>query len=448
MTSSINVYVRTRPLNSDNDGLRIIQTEEENKKVAISKLEKYGATLQSEKGQRHEYVFDDVFSETDTQQAVYERTAKKCVDDVLFLEKNVSIIAYGATGAGKTFTMTGTETNPGLIPRVIKDIFAKIANKNFQVKISYMEIYNETIRDLLNNASVNASNLNPCEVGSEGEVKVLGLTERVAINEQETMKMIDEGIRKRKTESTGANEASSRSHSILQLEITNNNTFPLPSKKKTSLKPKKSTKLFLIDLAGSERASNTNNRGVRLREGAAINKSLLALANCINALSEGNERVKYRDSKLTLILKNSLEGGARVVMIANISPGNRSYEETHNTLKYASRTKSIKATIVSSSSSSITPKKVTDENRKEESEKKNSLKAVIAKLEDEKLELVTSLQEALSTIEILKKELKKKQEFENNKENIVLLKKRESASIIEKNETTNKRTRLRKPSLI
>lgn len=343
--NNIKVYVRQRPLLLPAEATHraVIEMRTESKSVVISKMERAGgATLKSEQGQTHEYKFDGVFDESESQERVYQLTTKPCIEDVLVHGVNATILAYGATNAGKTYTMNGTKSNPGLIPRAIDDLFAKIKSlsarkkRTFTVRVSYMEIYNETIKDLLTNSD---KSLSACEVSGDGEVKVLGLTERVAASAEEISRVIADGSARRKTHQTGANETSSRSHAVLTIEIDR-------TVGEGGSKPLAATRLFLIDLAGSERAAATNNQGIRLREGASINRSLLALANAINALSQG-ERAKYRDSKLTLVLKKSLEGESRVVIIAAVSPSHKCYEESHNTLKYASRAKSIKPSICS-----------------------------------------------------------------------------------------------------
>lgn len=305
------------------------------------------------------------------------------------------MFAYGATGAGKTFSMMGNERDPGVIPRSMCDLFDLIEISpnpaSYTITLSYMEVYCETIRDLL---SESERSLNPCEHASDGTVRVLGLTERVVDNVDEVLDLVREGNARRKTEPTAANEVSSRSHAVLQvtckqaLSVTASATLKksmmgtktsgrtsttsrvnlAPRSSRASLAssnnlsnrrvqepvPVRESRLSLIDLAGSERAANTLNTGTRLREGANINKSLLALANCINALSTKNERVKYRDSKLTHLLKSSLEGDCRVAMIAAVTPSHRSYEESHNTLKYAYRAKHIKAAIPTQMSTALT----------------------------------------------------------------------------------------------
>ena len=210
--------------------------------------------------------------------------------------------------------------------------------------ISYVEIYNENIRDLLqwnysNQQYYFQNNYLELRDDPQKGVVMTGVTEYKAINIEEVMRLLKQGNKRRTTESTNANLTSSRSHAVFQISI--------KSKDRTKNIEEEilEGKLSLIDLAGSERGTVTENRGIRLREGAKINRSLLALANCINALGEKNKKgyfVPYRDSKLTRLLKDSLGGNSRTVMIANISPSSGGFDETINTLKYANRAKNIK----------------------------------------------------------------------------------------------------------
>ena len=206
----------------------------------------------------------------------------------------------------------------------------------FDVSLSYLEVYNENIRDLLDPCS----NKNSLELREdENGVIVHGLSSHSPLNAEEVLEMMMQGNERRMRAPTEANAVSSRSHAVLQVKIrqrakiTGMNTSWI------------SATLSIIDLAGSERASVTKNRGERLLEGANINRSLLALGNCINALasSSGNKKqhIPYRDSKLTRLLKFSLSGNCKVVMIANVSPSPIHAEETHNTLKYANRAKNV-----------------------------------------------------------------------------------------------------------
>ena len=265
----------------------------------------------------------------------------------------MTVFAYGATGAGKTHTMMGSfraddelagKSDAGIIPNALKDLFAMLQEKKascehgeeYSVLVSFIEVYNEQVYDLLENSG---KVLQLREDQERGVVVVAGVTERSAESPDTVLEFLSEGNLNRKTEATLANQVSSRSHAVLQI------TLKHSRKNEAGRTVVTESKLSLIDLAGSERASATNNRGARLQEGANINKSLLALANCINALAGDKTKknnVKYRDSKLTHLLKSSLEGNCNLIMIANINPSDSTYEDSHNTLKYSNRAKNIK----------------------------------------------------------------------------------------------------------
>lgn len=207
----------------------------------------------------------------------------------------------------------------------------------YDIRVCYVEIYNEYIKDLLNSEK-NAEYLDLRDDPLKG-VTIAGAVEMKVQNVEQIMKLLYQGNKRRTTEATNANEASSRSHAIFQVQV-------IGKPRTKNIKMHKTIgKLSLIDLAGSERGTVTENRGMRLREGAKINQSLLALANCINALGDTNRKgsfVPYRDSKLTRMLKDSLGGNCKTVMIVTISPSASQFEETINTLKYANRAKNIK----------------------------------------------------------------------------------------------------------
>jgi uncharacterized membrane protein YgcG len=240
--------------------------------------------------------------------------------------------------------MIGSESEPGIMVRVMEDLFRASAKEGkaqgvqYKVTVSFLEVYNENIRDLLSDVE---EYLDLREDPIKGPV-VASITEIEATSSQEIMSLLHQGNAKRSQAATAANEVSSRSHAVLQVVVENRDRAP------GTVANIKLGKLSLVDLAGSERAANTKNVGARLVEGANINRSLLALGNCINALGEkGNKGnfVPYRDSKLTRLLKDSLGGNCRTVMIANISSAESSFEETLNTLKYANRAKNIKTHV-------------------------------------------------------------------------------------------------------
>ena len=240
--------------------------------------------------------------------------------------------------------MIGSESEPGIMVRVMEDLFRASAKEGkaqgvtYKMSVSFLEVYNENIRDLL---SETEEYLDLREDPIKGPV-VASITEIETTSSQEIMRLLHQGNAKRSQAATAANEVSSRSHAVLQVVVENRDRAP------GTVANIKVGKLSLVDLAGSERAANTKNVGARLVEGANINRSLLALGNCINALGEkGNKGnfVPYRDSKLTRLLKDSLGGNCRTVMIANISSAESSFEETLNTLKYANRAKNIKTHV-------------------------------------------------------------------------------------------------------
>ena len=233
--------------------------------------------------------------------------------------------------------MMGNLDQAGVIPLTLIDLFEAIAGddeQDFRLSMQYVEIYNEKINDLLNPSD---ANLDVREVPSRGTY-VAGATDKAVSTPDEMMALIHEGNLYRTTEATKVNEVSSRSHAVLQVSVRARNKYETAS-------PYKLGKLSMIDLAGSERANKTENTGARQVEGQNINRSLLALGNCINALADKTKKiahVPYRDSKLTRLLKDSLGGNCLTTMIANVSPSHDQFDETLNSLKYANRAKNIK----------------------------------------------------------------------------------------------------------
>lgn len=273
---------------------------------------------------------------------MFESTTKDLLDSVLD-GYNATVFAYGATGCGKTHTITGTPQEPGIIHLTMQDLFERIAEKTeekvIEVSLSYLEIYNETIRDLLVPGGSKAG-LMLREDANQG-VSVAGLSSHRPQNVQEVMSMIREGNAYRTMSPTEANATSSRSHAVLQINVSQKDRNAAVNE------PHTMAALSIIDLAGSERASATKNRGERLIEGANINKSLLALGSCINALCDPRKKnhVPYRNSKLTRLLKFSLGGNCKTVMIVCVSPSSQHFDETQNTLRYANRAKNIQTKV-------------------------------------------------------------------------------------------------------
>ncbi|KAF1522107.1 Kinesin-like protein KIF19, partial [Eudyptes sclateri] len=296
--------------------------------------------LRANRSRENTFVFDVVFDHRATQEEVYVSTTKSLIGGVIS-GYNATIFAYGPTGAGKTYTMLGTDCEPGIYIRTLDDLFkapeATTEEMDYRVSMSYLEIYNKVIRDLLNPSS----GFLDLREDPRGSLQIAGIMEVSTTNAQEIMQLLMKGNKQHTQEPTAANRTSSRSRAVLQVTVTQK------SRRKAIGKEARIGKLFMVDLAGSERAAQ--NQGKRMKEGAHINRSLLALGNCINALSEkGGSRaqfVNFRDSKLTRLLKDSLGGNSRTVMIAHISPASTSFEESRMTLIYAYRAKNIKTQV-------------------------------------------------------------------------------------------------------
>ena len=291
------------------------------------------------------YAFDRVFDSTASQTDVFEETCKPLLDGILN-GYNASVFAYGATGCGKTHTISGTPEDPGLIFLTMKELYNRIQDarddSDVQIRLSYLEIYNETIRDLLSSEPTPPGAGLALREDANNRISVVGITELVPESPESVLEYLQEGNLRRTMSPTEANAVSSRSHAVLQINVTQKPRTASMTEQTTS------ASLNIIDLAGSERASATRNNGARMKEGANINKSLLALGNCINALCQSGgvrKHVPYRNSKLTRLLKFSLGGNCKTVMVVCISPSSAHYEETHNALKYANQAKNIRTKV-------------------------------------------------------------------------------------------------------
>jgi kinesin family protein 1 len=281
------------------------------------------------------------------QDNLFEDLGKPLLDNA-FQGYNNCIFAYGQTGAGKSYSMMGYGKDAGIIPNICQDMFRRIdelqQDKNVRctVEVSYLEIYNERVRDLLNPA--NKGNLRVREHPSTGPY-VEDLAKLVVGSFQEIEHLMDEGNKARTVAATNMNETSSRSHAVFTLMLTQKRYDP-----ETKMEMEKAAKISLVDLAGSERATSTGATGARLKEGAEINRSLSTLGRVIAALADlstgkkkkGATQVPYRDSVLTWLLKDSLGGNSMTAMIAAISPADINYDETVSTLRYADSAKRIK----------------------------------------------------------------------------------------------------------
>ncbi|XP_037953278.1 kinesin-like protein unc-104 isoform X4 [Teleopsis dalmanni] len=288
---------------------------------------------------------DEDFS---TQEMVYKDIGEEMLQHS-FDGYNVCIFAYGQTGAGKSYTMMGKqeEHQEGIIPMICKDLFNRIHDTEtdelkYSVEVSYMEIYCERVRDLLN--PKNKGNLRVREHPLLGPY-VEDLSKLAVTDYQDIHDLIDEGNKARTVAATNMNETSSRSHAVFTIFFTQRRHDTM-----TDLTTEKVSKISLVDLAGSERADSTGAKGTRLKEGANINKSLTTLGKVISALAEIASKQKkskkadfipYRDSVLTWLLRENLGGNSKTAMIAAISPADINYDETLSTLRYADRAKQI-----------------------------------------------------------------------------------------------------------
>ncbi|OEL26379.1 Kinesin-like protein KIF19 [Dichanthelium oligosanthes] len=331
------VFVRLRPMSrkekeaGSRSCVKIV-----NKEVYLTEYASENDYLRLKRVRGRHFCFDSAFPDPTTQAEVYSTSTADLVEGVL-QGRNGTVFCYGATGAGKTYTMLGTMENPGVMVLAIKDLFSKVRQRshdgNHSIQLSYLEVYNETVRDLLSPGR-------PLHLREDKQGTVAaGLTQYRAYSTDEVMKLLQQGNKNRTTEPTRVNETSSRSHAILQVVVEYRSMDGVNIVTRVG-------KLSLIDLAGSERALATDQRTQRSIEGANINRSLLALSSCINALVEGKKHIPYRNSKLTQLLKDSLGGSCNTVMIANISPSNLSFGETQNTLHWADRAKEIKTKAI------------------------------------------------------------------------------------------------------
>ncbi|KAL4228105.1 Kinesin-like protein kif24 [Mactra antiquata] len=277
---------------------------------------------------QHEFIFDEVFEEKCTNEDVYIRAARPLIS-CIFDGGSATCFAYGQTGAGKTHTMIGNREVPGLYLLAAHDIFSIIEARQYgsgiKVWVSFFEIYCGQLFDLLNKRN----RLHAREDGSH-RVCIAGLTETEATDEQSLMQVLEYGNSVRSKGATGVNPDSSRSHAVLQMEIRDR-------------ADKRLGRISFIDLAGSERASDSADTDKQTRmEGAEINQSLLALKECIRSIDQESRHKPFRQSKLTHILKDSFIGNSKTCMIANISPASSSCEHTLNTLRYADRVKELR----------------------------------------------------------------------------------------------------------
>lgn len=279
-----------------------------------------------------EFAFEKCYDAETPQRVLFQQEIAQSIAGVL-AGVNTTVFAYGATGAGKTFTMEGSKKNLGMIPRCVKQLFQVVEESKceFQVDLSYLEIYNDRIRDLL---VAKAQKLDlPIRQQVDGGISVHGLTKKRITTLREFEELYETGSGSRKKARTDLNAESSRSHSILMLHVTATDE---------ASGEVRNGKLHLIDLAGCEDNRKTGNSGVRLAESGKINMSLFVLGKVISALNSGDiQRIPFRDSKLTRLLQDSLGGSSHAVMICNVSPVASMYQETLQTLTYAFKARGI-----------------------------------------------------------------------------------------------------------
>uniref|UniRef100_A0A3P8TPM0 Kinesin family member 1C n=1 Tax=Amphiprion percula TaxID=161767 RepID=A0A3P8TPM0_AMPPE len=350
--ASVKVAVRVRPFNSRETGRNakcVIQMQGNTTCISNPKQAKDGAK---------NFTFDySYWSHTTTEDPSFasQRQVYKDIGEEMLLHAfegyNVCIFAYGQTGAGKSYTMMGKQEpgQEGIIPQLCEDLFQRTGENSdpdltYSVEVSYMEIYCERVRDLLNPKSQGTLRVR--------EHPILGpyvedLSKLAVTGFPDIRDLMDAGNKARTVAATNMNETSSRSHAVFTIVFTQKRRDQM-----TSLDTEKVSKISLVDLAGSERADSSGAKGTRLKEGANINKSLTTLGKVISALAEMSSKkrksdfIPYRDSVLTWLLKENLGGNSRTAMIAALSPADINYEETLSTLRYADRAKQIRCNAV------------------------------------------------------------------------------------------------------
>ncbi|CAD6256805.1 unnamed protein product [Miscanthus lutarioriparius] len=282
------------------------------------------------------FAFDHVFDGAATNERIYGALVRELIGAVVG-GFNGTAFAYGQTSSGKTFTMNGSDADPGIIPRAVRDVFDTVRqadDREFLIRVSYMEIYNEEINDLL---TIEGQKLRIHESLERG-VYVAGLREEIVNSAEQVLELLQLGEANRHFGETNMNVRSSRSHTIFRMVIESSGKDQTDSGDAIRV-----SVLNLVDLAGSERIMKTGAEGVRLNEGKYINKSLMILGNVINKLSETENKghIPYRDSKLTRILQPALGGNAKTSIICTAAPEEIHIEETRGTLQFASRAKCV-----------------------------------------------------------------------------------------------------------
>ncbi|KAI7858799.1 hypothetical protein BDC45DRAFT_497663 [Circinella umbellata] len=364
-TTAVRVAIRVRPLSQ--------------KELMCNSAETI-SFLQNEPqiyiGNDHSFTYDYVFDTKSHQQSIYSSSVQPLVEKYVD-GFNATILAYGQTGSGKTYSMgtaidgnIGSEDHQGIVPRFIRDLYERLEQKkattpnyDYQVLVSFLELYNEDLVDLLNmqqKQQQRQRTQSNCDISIRedvhGNIYWSGIREETCSSPSELLSFLTKGSLCRTVGSTDMNSVSSRSHAIFSVILkqqlpeqeggndTNNKENSNPTTTSTTTETRVS-KFHFVDLAGSERLNRTKAEGVRAREGIAINSGLLALGNVISALGDESRRsthVPYRDSKLTRLLQDSLGGNSQTLMMACVSPADTNFAETLSTLKYANRARNIK----------------------------------------------------------------------------------------------------------
>ncbi|XP_011863401.1 PREDICTED: kinesin-like protein KIF16B isoform X2 [Vollenhovia emeryi] len=356
--ASVKVAVRVRPFNKREVAMNeklIVQMN--GKKTRIFNTKTPDSCRDIDRGKYKDFTFDHSYWSFDSNDENYASQEEVFYDlgtDVIesaFEGYNACVFAYGQTGSGKTFTMMGTPESQGLIPRICKTLFARMAagkesGASYRTEVSFLEIYNERVRDLLRLDQSQSHSLRVREHPTGGPY-VQDLSCHLVYDYSDIQECMVRGNTHRTTASTKMNDVSSRSHAIFTI------TFVQAGLSEGNMPSETVSKVHLVDLAGSERANASGATGQRLKEGAHINKSLVTLGTVISTLSElssasgdasvskRNTFIPYRDSVLTWLLKDSLGGNSKTIMIATISPAECNYNDTLSTLRYANRAKNI-----------------------------------------------------------------------------------------------------------
>ncbi|KAK2848285.1 hypothetical protein Q7C36_009967 [Tachysurus vachellii] len=334
LKGNIRVFCRVRPICKE-------EVEADSKSVVTFDSDDDAVLYLSNKGKLMAFDMDKVFTPQATQAEVFQEVQSlvtSCIDGY-----NVCIFAYGQTGSGKTYSMEGIPEDPGINQRALHLLFSEVSEKmpdwRYTITVSMVEIYNETLRNLLGENPSEKLDIKMCPDGS-GQLYVPGLTEITVKSVEDINKVFDLGHMNRATACTNLNEHSSRSHALLIITVVGFNS---------STGHRTSGKLNLVDLAGSERISKSGAEGSRLREAQCINKSLSALGDVINALRSRHSHVPFRNSRLTYLLQDSLSGDSKTLMLVQVSPVESNIIESVCSLKFAQRVRTVELGPASSS---------------------------------------------------------------------------------------------------